>query len=186
MTDLALGKKLSDSGTEFANLTIASFKQSEGVHIPTLVAASARMSGTYLFRSFDLDLPEVQPGQAVLSKEADERFPMLLVIMANILSNLGITITKSTVPLNVLQTASRQNFLQTQRVMEPLFAPILIKYDLTNRQAAQAVAISTAMLIHHFANHLEPNAALGVATFAIIEGCKTAPDPVKPPGVISG
>ena len=35
-------------------------------------------------------------------------------------------------------------------------------------------AIATALLIHHFTKHLEPNAAFGLAAFAFIEGSKTA------------
>jgi hypothetical protein len=78
MPDLELGQKLSDSAREYANLTISSLKVSGVVDPPTVIAACARMAGTYLFRSFDLKLPNVQPGQAVLSVEADQHSPMLV------------------------------------------------------------------------------------------------------------
>ena len=92
MTDLALGQKLSDAAREYANATIAAFRIPGGVHPPTVVAACARMAGTYRFRSFGLDVPGVLPGQAVLSVEANEQAPMLLQTAAGILATLGVTI----------------------------------------------------------------------------------------------
>lgn len=180
MADLVLGQKLSDSAREFANATIAALKLPGGVHPPTVITACARMAGTYLFRSFGLKLKDVQPGQAVLSVEANEHSPMLLRTAAGILKNLGIAIASApTTALVNEKTKPMHEFLHTQRLLEPLFAPIQIKYGFTTRQAAQAAAIATAILIHHFVKHLEPNAGFGVAAFAFIEGCKTAPDPVS-------
>ena len=182
MADLVLGQKMSDSAREYANATISALQLPGGVHPPTVVAACARMAGTYLFRSFDLELQGAQPGQAVLSAAADEHSPMLLRTAAGILSKLGITIASApTSPLVDEKTKPMHEFLHTQRLLEPLFAPIRSKFDFTTRQAAQAAAIATAILIHHFVKHLEPNAAFGLAAFAFIEGSKTAPDPVKLP-----
>ena len=95
MTDQVLGQKLSDSGREYANATIAALAVPGGVHPPTVIAACARMAGTYLFRSFGLNLKGVQPGQAVLSAESNQHSPMLLRVAAGILSSLGVTIPNS-------------------------------------------------------------------------------------------
>lgn len=183
MTDLVLGQKLSDAGREFANATVSALEMPGGVHPPTVVAACARMAGTCLFRSFGLNLQGVRPGQAVLSVEADEHAPMLLRVAAGILSNLGITIGSAPPgKLGVEEDKPLHEFLQTQRLLEPRFSPIQVNYALTTRQAAQAAAIATALLIHHFAKHLKPDAAFGIAAVAFIEGSKTAPDPVELPG----
>ena len=64
-----LTKEQTDAAGEFANATIAALKIGEA---PTIIAASARMAGTYLFRSFDLELPGLKPGQIVLSEAANE------------------------------------------------------------------------------------------------------------------
>lgn len=179
MTDLVPGQKLSDAARDYANATIAALPIPGGVHPPTVVAACARMAGTYLFRSFGLKLSGAQPGQPVLSAEANEHSPMLLRTTAGILSNLGITIASApTAALVDARTRPAHEFLQTQRLLEPLFSPIQRKYSLTTPQAAQAAAIATAILIHHFVKHLEPNASFGLAAFAFTEGSKTAPDPV--------
>ena len=183
MTDIVLGQKLSDAGREYANVTIRTFQIPGGVHPPTLVAACARMAGTYLFRSFRLRLPEVQPGQAVLSAEADQNFPMLLQTTAGILGNLGIKVANAPPPpTDNAATKPMHEFLHTQRLLEPLFVPIQAHHGFTQRQAAQAAAIATAILIHHFAKHLDPNVAFGIAALGLVEGTKTSPDPVQLPG----
>jgi len=158
---------------------IAALKISGGVHPPTVLAGCARMAGTYLFRSFGLKLKGVKPGQTVLSAEAAEHSPLLVRTAAGILANLGVTIgSPPTGPLLDAKNKPVHEFLDTQRLLEARFAPIQSKYELTARQAAQAAVIATALLIHHFAKHLEPSAGFGVAAFAFAEGCQTAPDPV--------
>lgn len=178
MPDLVLGQKLSDCAREYSNACISALAVPGGVHPPTVVSACARMAGTHLFRSFELQLPGVQPGQAVLSTQADEHAPMLLRTAAGILVKLGIVIA-GTPPAEIMDARRKPmlDFLTTQRRLEPLFDPIQAKHGLTLRQSAQAAAIATAMLIHH-PKHLEPNAAFAIAAFGFIEGCKTAPDPV--------
>ena len=125
MPDLELGQKLSDSAREYANLAISSLKVSGVVDPPTVIAACARMAGTYLFRSFDLKLPNVQPGQAVLSVEADQHAPMLVRTAAGILTTLGIALPSSP-PATAYnsRTTPIQSFLETQQLLEPLFSPI--------------------------------------------------------------
>lgn len=179
MTDLALGQRLSDSAREYANATIRALATPGGVHPPTAVSACARMAGTYLFRSFDLELAGVQPGQPVLSAAADQHSPMLLRVAASILSKLGITIADGPAGPLLGESKPLRDFLDTQRLLEPLFAPIRAKHELAIREAAQAAAIASALLIHHFVKHLEPNTGFGLAAYAFIEGSKTAPDPVE-------
>jgi hypothetical protein len=61
---VTLSKQQMDAAQEFANATVSALKLAQGVHPPTLVAATARMAGTYLFRSLGLDVPGVSLGQA--------------------------------------------------------------------------------------------------------------------------
>jgi hypothetical protein len=48
----ALSKQQMDAAGEFANATVTALKVGDGVHPPTLVAASARMAGIYMTRQF--------------------------------------------------------------------------------------------------------------------------------------
>jgi len=172
-----LSKQQMDAAGEFANATVAALKVGEGVHPPTLVAAGARMAGIYLFRSFGLDVAGVSPGDIVLSVQANEQTPLLIQITAEILARIGITIANA--PPNTppdSKTKPALDFLETQKKVEPLYAPIKSSFALSDEQAAQAVAVATALLIRHCAKVLDPNVAFGIAAYAFIEGCKTAAD----------
>jgi len=75
---LALTKQQLESAQELATVAIAAIKTSKRIHPGTVIAATARMAGTYLFRSFRLYLPGVLPGQAVLSDKANAQYPILI------------------------------------------------------------------------------------------------------------
>jgi hypothetical protein len=169
-----LSKQQMDAAGEFANATIAALKVGEGVHPPTVIAASARMAGVYLFRSFGFDVAGVSPGEIVLSTEANEQTPLLMQITAGILSQIGIKITEapSETPANPKAKPSLE-FLETQKKVEPAYAPIKAKFALTDGQTAQSIAVGTALLIRHCAKFLDPNVAFGIAVYGYIEGAKT-------------
>jgi len=173
-----LSKPQMDAAGEFARATIAAMKVGEGVHPPTVVAASARMAGTYLFRSFGLKVPGVLPGQIVLSTEANEQAPSLMQITAGTLAKLGIKIADAP-PSTPADPKSKPalEFLVTQKKVEPAYAPIKASFALSDEQAAQAVAVGTALLIRHCAKFLDPNVAFGIAVYGFIEGSKTAAEP---------
>jgi hypothetical protein len=165
---------------EFAVTVAAALKLPQGWHPPTVIAGCARMAGTYLFRSFGLKLTGVAPGQAVLSVEANQHGPALLQYMATVLGGLGIQIANAPPSASAAATAKpTREFLDTQRLLEPLFAPIHAKFDLTMPQAARAAAGATAVLIYQFTQNFDPNLGFGVAAYGITEGSKTAPDPVE-------
>ena len=84
-----------DAAQAFANATVAALQDAGKIHAGTVVAGSARMAGTYLFRSFGLKLPGVKPGQAVLSEPANIQGPVLIQIAAGILDRLGIKLDRA-------------------------------------------------------------------------------------------
>src|SRR5262245_11112022 len=171
-----LTKQQMDAAGEFANATIAALKVDQGVHPPTVVAASARMAGVYLFRSFGFDVAGVSPGEIVLSTEANEQTPMLMQITAEVLSRIGIKIPNSPPDRSDdPKTKPVLELLDTQKKMEPAYAPIKAKFALSDEQAAQSVAVGTALLIRHCAKFLDPNIAFGIAVYGFIEGAKTVP-----------
>jgi hypothetical protein len=173
-----LSKQQMDAAGEFANATIAALKVGEGVHPPTVIAASARMAGVYLFRSFGFDVAGVSPGEIVLSTEANEQAPLLMQITAGILSQIGIKIaeTPPETPVDPKAKPSLE-FLDTQNKVEPAYAPIKARFALTDEQAAQSMAVGTALLIRHCAKFLDPNVAFGIAVYGFIEGAKTLGEP---------
>ena len=176
----AFGQKLSDSARELANATVTTLKHGTTVHPATAIAACARMAGTLMFRTFNVSLPGLQPGQAVLSQDATAQGDMLMRVTANILANLKVTLPAAP-PSDDGNPNLRPtlDFLTTQRRLEPVFQPILNRFEFTPVQAAQASAVAAALLIHHFAKHVDPAVGFRLATHAIVEGCKTAPDPIR-------
>jgi hypothetical protein len=175
-----LSKQQMEAAQAFANATLSVFKLPTGrVHPPTLIAATARMAGTYLFRSFDLPLPGIQPGQPVLSDAANRQGPELIEIAAGILARLGIDIGE---PPSKPDTDPAHKpmlpFLDTQQKLEAAYAPIRTEFALSEREAALAASVATALLIRHSAQALDPGVAFGIAAYGFIEGSKTAPAPM--------
>ena len=176
MHDPASAQKISECGKELAIATVPAFTSAAGVHIPTMIAATARMAGTYLFRSLSLSVGAAAPGDAVLSREATEASPLLLRTCAGILNALGTTIaSQPNAPLGGEKNQPRKTFLETQAILDPLYAPAKIKFALSDRQMAQAAAVATGITIHHFAKYLDPTRAFGIAALAFAEGSQTMP-----------
>lgn len=174
-----LSKQQLDAAQEFATATIEAFKLPQGVHPGTIVAATARMAGTYLFRSFNLKLPGIGPGQAVLSMEANEQWPLLTRIAGACLSKMKINIDNSQAgkPVDPKHKPMLE-FLETQKKLEPMYAPIKERYGFTELEAAHSVAVATALMINHAQKFLDPDMALNIAVLGFVEGAKIAPDPV--------
>jgi len=149
------------------------------VHPPTLVAALARMSGYFLFRSFELDTGDAKPGDALLSLQASAKTPVLLRTCAAVLTTLGNALPPSPPqPLIDAKTQPREDCLQSEARLFPVLVPLQITHGLDNYQAARAAAVATAVTIHTVRRRLEPVTAFGVAAFAFTEVSRTvqAPD----------
>jgi len=177
---VTLSKSQMDAAGEFANAAIAALKVPGGIHPATVIAASARMAGTYLFRSFELNLQGVKPGQIVLSVQAAEREGELIQVALGSLARFGIKVASA--PQETLSNPQNKPvlaFLETQRKVEQEYFPICRKFNLSAEQAAHSAAAATALLIRHCAKALDPNVAFGLAAFGFVEGTKTAPDSLE-------
>ena len=168
-----------DAAQAFANATIGALQTDKGVHAETAIAATARMAGTFLFRSFGFPLKDVQPGQAVLSEQANEQGPQLIQVLGAVLEHIGVQLDHE----KLGATAPDQNqpqlaFLETQRTLEPGYLDIRSRFSLSPHEAAIAAAVATALLIQQSASVLPPEVAFGLAVYGFVEGSKTVPDPV--------
>lgn len=172
-------KELQDAAQQFVGLAIEAFNSERGVHAETAIAGTARMAGTYLFRSFGFPLASVEPGQAVLSDAANEQGPKLIQALGSVLAHIGVSLDKS--KLGVNKNSEHQpllDFLATQKRLEPGFSQVIQALDLSHLQAAESAAIATAILIKQCIPVLDPHLAFGIAAYGFVEGSKTAPDPV--------
>lgn len=174
-----LTKEQQDAAQKFVGLAIEAFKSETGVHAETTIAGTARMAGTFLFRSFAFPIVSIQPGQAVLSDAANEQGPKLIQALGNVLAHIGVELDKSKLGAN--RDPEHQplaDFLATQKRLEPGFSQAMQALGLSYVQAAESAAIATAILIKQCIPVLDPNVAFGIAAYGFVEGSKTAPDPV--------
>jgi hypothetical protein len=164
---------------DFANITIDTLTNEKGVHAETAIAGTARMAGTFLFRSFDFKINGLEPGQVVLSENANEQGPRLIQILGTVLAQLGIEIkteSLSTSPNSANQPTLA--FLETQELLEPGYQEKKSDFGLSHFEAAESAAIASALLIHHFSKVIAPDIAFGLAVYGFIEGSKTTPKPI--------
>ena len=121
------------------------------------MAATARMAGTYLFRSLGLNLPGIKPGQFVLSVEANEQWPQLTQIALYGLAKIGIKVDNSQAGKAIdPKHKPMLEFPDTQKKLEPMYAPIKDRYGFSALEAAQSVAVATVLLIKHCINFIDP------------------------------
>jgi hypothetical protein len=164
---------------EFVGIAIDKLSNEKGVHAETAIAAVARMAGTFLFRSFGFELPDAEPGQAVLSEHANEQGPRLVNIAATVLEDAGVALD-----FNKVTDGSKNghepllSFLGTQKLLEPHFNTVRVNLGLSLTQAAEAGALAVAMLIDQTAQVLDPSVAFDLAVFSFIEGSKTMPSDI--------
>ena len=168
-----------DAAQQFVSLVIGAIKTDKGVHAETAIAATARMGGTFLFRSFEFPLTEVAPGQAVFSDAANEQGPKLVQILGKVLAHIGFKLDSA--KLGAARNPDFQpllDFLSTQRQLEPLFCRVKDDLNLSYVEAAESAAMATGLLIQKCGSVLEPHCAFDIAAYGLVEGSKTAPDPV--------
>ena len=176
MLDLESQQRVSECGKALALASVKAMSIGGTVNLPNLVTGCARMSGSYLLRSLKLDLSRAAPGQAVLSAQASSGNPRLIRYCASILQSLGTVIGSG--PSGSLDEQRRkltQDFLEAQRLLEPLYQPIQTQHALNDEQMSKATALAAAILIHQFAKHVDPSVGFGYAALGIAEGSQTAP-----------
>lgn len=178
MTDPTLGARLSQCAREFAVAAAGALTTSEGLNIPSAIAGCARLGGTCLFRTFALAPISAEPGTPVLSAEAEQATAMLIRVCAGALHDLGREAPeRPPAGWDEERNRPRLGFLETNRALEPVLAPMRARHGLDAREAGIAAAIAAAILVNGFAEHFDPGLGFAVAVFGFTEGTRTLPDP---------
>ena len=169
-----------DAAERFADAAIRLLQDERGVHAETVIAGTARMAGTFLFRSFNFPLDDATPGQPVLSEQSNDQGSRLMQILGGVLEQMRIAVNQEV----IVQPTSPDHeplldFLETQSRMEPEFVVVRERFDLSLGEAADAAAIATAMLIRQCDEVLDPSIAFGIALYGFVEGTKTYPAPIS-------
>ena len=152
----------------------------QGVHAETLVASSARMAGTLLVRGWADE--NAEPGTVLLSAEADRHGPALVDTLLQTLRQFGhAQVGDRDFGADGLSTgASQMTLAQTQVLLEPWYRKTQQLSGLSDRSAAIAASVATAMQIHQCRDVIDVGAACGLAVSALVESMKTVPAPLAP------
>ncbi|HAA24336.1 MAG TPA: hypothetical protein DCR93_26415 [Cytophagales bacterium] len=151
-----------------------------------VISTSARLAGSLLFRSFNFSLPDLQPGNVVLSEEANTEGPKLINVTGGMLQNMGVNMDQS-----MMQSGTNHKpdleFVDAMRLIQKDAVDIMNKLGLSYVQMAQSAAMSTAFLIHQCQGQLSIPNGFNTAVYFYIEGTKTFPPPLDdttpPPAV---
>jgi len=143
--------------------------KNRAVHPATAISSCARLSGSFMFRSFNLQLANVSPGNVVLSEEANEKGPILINFTGWMLNNLGINIDGKEFNKSSM-TESNLSFLDTLKLLQNKAAEIMSQSKLDYEQMAYSCAMATAFVIKECQNDLEVQSGFNTATYSFIEG----------------
>ncbi len=171
-----VNKRISDCGQRLVSAAAPLFAKDGVIHPATLVAATARMAGLFMFRSFALPREQAQPGQVILSSEANDKSQLLMRTCAAVLASLGKQIPNTPPDFKVLETLQPKiDYPTTQKLLNPVFLPLQSEYDLDDEQMARAGAIATGIVLYTVAKNLDHVRGFALACYFFIEGTKTVP-----------
>lgn len=137
------------------------------------ISSTARLAGSFLFRSFGFKINDAKPGTVMLSEEANTKGPQLVNITHAVLQNFGIQIDNKKMA-NGNQKQAKSNFVEVIGKVQTSALEIMKKNDLNYEQMAQSAAIATAFIIQQSSN-ITPEEGFGTAIYHYIEGTKTFP-----------
>ena len=137
------------------------------------ISSTARLAGSFLFRSFEFKIKDAKQGTVILSEEANIKVPLLVNITHAVLQNFGIQIDNNKMS-NGNQKHAESNFVDVISKLQVPALDIMKKRELSYEQMAQSSAIATAFIIQQSGN-ITPEEGFGIAIYHYIEGAKTNP-----------
>lgn len=148
-------------------------KGSREIDTTEAISSTARLAGSFMFRSFGFKINDAKPGTVMLSEEANIKGPQLFNITHAVLQNLGIQIDNNKMS-SAYQKQAVSNFADVISKIQIPALEIMKKNDLSYEQMAQSAAIATAFIIQQ-SNNITPEEGFGTAIYHYIEGAKTYP-----------
>jgi hypothetical protein len=171
------------AANEWVDLIASGVGKDRAIHPETAISASARLSGSLLLRSFNLDLASIKPGTVLLSPEANERGPMLISTLGVFLSALHVQIDEQKLGgQSALRGAEPHlDILAVLSQFQERAMAIGEKHHLSLEQAAQSGALATGFIVKECAPQIGAETGFNVAAYGFVEGTKTVPP--KLPGL---
>ena len=177
----AMQKKRYDAAMEFVQLFQEKAPLVGGKpHAGTVLSIAARLAGTSLFRS--IHKKEYTPGTVILSEEANVAYPNLLNQFAFYCKQNGIDVMSkppmTTFPEN---DKPKMELADVQAEYQDQYDIIMKKHGLDFLNAAQAGMIVSSIVFQYHVTQvkdIDPVVATGIVAMGVVEGAKTAPQPL--------
>lgn len=162
---------------EFVDLFAGKLGSGRAVHSETAIASAARLAGSLLFRSFELNVQPAQPGTVVLSNEANEQGPQLIEVLSAMLQHFGVRLDHEKLGGETTKGGNSPQLspVESLALLQEEALDIAAQNGLNLKEAAQAAAMATAFVVKECAPTLGPEVGFNIAAYGFIEGCKTVP-----------
>jgi hypothetical protein len=168
-----------EAGKEIFVFVAEKLQNEQGAHVGTLVGTFARLSGTSLLRSFEIVPDDIEPGDAILSQEANEEGPKLHGFILGLLNAFGTELDQEKIVINTPKTLKPTvSVNETQAQFEQGFVEIVEQKGFDRQDAAYAAAAACAVAINETKTLVDPHITFGIAAYSVIEGLKTVPLPL--------
>lgn len=175
---MSITKEENNTARELVELIASKVGDSNrAIHPETAISASARLAGSLLLRSFELDLNVGEPGSVLLSEEANEQGPILINILGGFLSASNIQINKEKIGGNDNKRGEepRLTTIESIALLQNEALSMCRKNSLNLESSAKAAALATAFVVKECSPQIGVETAFNVAIFGFIEGSKTIP-----------
>jgi len=177
---MQITKQQHKAAQEIFELIAKELGKNRAVHPATVISSAARLSGSFMFRSFNLQLANGSPGDVVLSVEANEKGPLLINFTGWMLSSLGIDIDKKELEDSPM-AESDLSLLDSLKLLQNKASEIMSMNKLDYEQMAFSCAMATAFLIKECQHDLAVQSGFNTAIYSFIEGSKTYPPELSSP-----
>jgi hypothetical protein len=150
-------------------------------HAATVLALTARLAGSSLFRSLNYSTRDIQPGMVVLSDEVNEAWPQLMNQFAFYCKQNGVDVMSK--PMVTEFPEPHKPLMSVEEVLaeyQDQYHEIMKKHGLDYLNGARAGMIVASIVFEYHcrqAKDIDPFVAAGIVAMGVVEGAKTAPPP---------
>jgi hypothetical protein len=154
---------------------VADLGTGRAVQTETAIACAGRLAGSLLLRSFGFDLSKMEPGNIVLSEEANTKGPQLISIAAAVVKAQGFSIDARSCAQKGRGHEPEISVGDSLAILQDKAIRVCTEQGFSLEEGAQCAAGATGFIVTEAARSMDVEVAFNVAVFAIITGCKTVP-----------
>ena len=162
---------------ELVDLVASNVGVERAIHPATAISTAARLSGSFLFRTFGVQTESLEPGSILLSEQANEEGTQLINIVGSYLTNSNIAIDQTKIGAvgEDKELEPKLTFLGAISLVQNEALEICKRHGLNMEQSAQSAATATAFIVKECAAQIGAETGFNVAIYGFIEGSKTVP-----------